>query len=104
MVLGFVLMLWVLKRMRLFTVDFDFEALWKSGFASFVMAVSVLGFQFLLYSKYLLPLYVFGGGIIYLAMLRFLRAVRPHDIHLVKVFVGKRLERLIEWAGPLLIS
>lgn len=104
MVLGFLLMLWVLKRMKLFTVDFDFEALWKSGFASSVMAISVLGFQFLLYSKYLLPLYVFGGGIIYLAMLRFLRAVRPHDIHLVKVFVGKRFERLIEWAGPFLIS
>ena len=104
MVLGLVLMLEVLRRMRLFAVGFDFEALWKSWFASFIMAGAVLGFQLLLYSKYLLPLYVLAGGVVYLVMLRFLRAVRAHDIHLVKVFVGKRFERLVEWAAPLLIS
>jgi len=104
MVLGLVLMLGVLKRMRLFAVSFDFEALWKSWFASFIMAVAVLGFQLLLYSKYLLPLYILAGVVVYLVMLRFLRAVRSHDIHLVKVFVGKRFERLVEWVAPLLIS
>ena len=104
MVLGLVLMLEVLRRMRLFAVGFDFEALWKSWFASFIMAGAVLGFQLLLYSKYLLPLYILAGVVVYLVMLRFLRAVRAHDIHLVKVFVGKRFERLVEWAAPLLIS
>ena len=104
MVLSLALMLIVLKRMRLFAVAFDFEALWKSWVASSVMAVAVLGIQFFLYSKYLLPLYVLLGGVVYLVMLRFLRAVRVHDIHLVKAFAGKRFARLVDWVRPLLIS
>jgi len=68
------------------------------------MAVAVLGIQFFLYSKYLLPLYVLLGGVVYLVMLRFLRAVRVHDIHLVKAFAGKRFARLVDWVRPLLIS
>ena len=90
--------------MRLLAVTFDVEALWKSWVASSVMAVAVLGLQFLLYSKYLLPLYVLGGGVVYLIMLRFLRAVRAHDIHLVKAFVGKRFERLVDYVRPIVIS
>jgi len=104
MVLSLVLMLVVLKRMRLFALNFDFEALWKSWVASSVMAVAVLVFQFLIYSKYLLPLYVLLGCLVYLAMLRILRALRAHDVHLAKAFVGKRWASLIDWAGSLLIS
>jgi len=104
MALGLVLMLVFLRRMRLLAVTFDVEALWKSWVASSVMAVAVLGLQFLLYSKYLLPLYVLGGGVVYLIMLRFLRAVRAHDIHLVKAFVGKRFERLVDYVRPIVIS
>lgn len=104
MVFSLVLMLVVLKRMRLFTIGFDFEALWKSWVASSVMAVAVLGFQFLLYSKYLLPLYVLDGGVVYSTMLRLLKAVRTHDIHLVRVFMGKRFEGLVDSAGSILVS
>jgi len=104
MVLGLGLMLAVLSRMRLFAVAFDFEALWKSWVASSVMAAAVLSSQFLMYSKYLLPLYVITGGIVYLVMLRILKAVRPHDINLVKAFVGKKFERLVDWVKPVLIS
>jgi len=104
MVLGLVLMLVFLRRMRLLAVTFDVEALWKSWVASSVMGVAVLGLQFLLYSKYLLPFYVLVGGFVYLVILRFLKAVRAHDMHLVKAFIGKRFERLIDWVRPLLIS
>ena len=104
MVLSLALMLVILKRMKFFAFALNFEALWKSWVASSVMAVAVLGTQFLLYSKYLLPLYVLVGGAVYLSMLRFLRAVRAHDIHLVKAFVGRRWAPLIEWAGSLLTS
>jgi O-antigen/teichoic acid export membrane protein len=104
MVLGLALMLAVLKRMRLFAVGFDFEALWKSWVASSVMAVAVLGFQFILYNKYLLPLYILAGGVVYLVLLRFLKAVRAYDVHLVSAFVGGRWAPLIEWAGARLIS
>jgi len=104
MVLSLVLMLAVLKRMRLFAVGLDVEALWKSWVAGSVMAAAVLVLQFLMYSKYLLPLYVLLGGLVYLATLRFSGAVRAHDVHLAKIFVGKRWAPLIEWAGSLLIS
>jgi len=104
MILSLALMLIVLKRMKLFRVAFDFEALWKSWAASSVMAAAVLGSQFLLYSKYLLPLYVLLGGIVYLVMLRFLRAVRAQDVHLAKAFVGKKFERLVDRVKPFLIS
>jgi len=104
MILGLGLMLVVLRRMRLFAVGFDLEALWKSWIASSVMAVAVVGFQILLYSKYLLPLYVLAGGVVYLAMLRFLRAVKADDIHMVKAFVGRRFGRLADWIRPVLIS
>lgn len=104
MVLGLVLTLVALKRMGLFAVGFDFEALGKSWVASSIMAVAVLGSQFLLYSKYLLPLYVLVGGVVYLIMLRFLRAVKAHDMNLVKAFVGEKFERMVDWVRPLLIS
>jgi len=104
MAIGLVLMLVVLKRIRLFAVGFDYEALRKSWVASSVMAVAVIGIQFLLYSKYLLPLYALVGGVIYLIMLRFLKAVRMHDVHLVNAFVGKRWAHLVERASALVVS
>jgi len=104
MFLSLLLTVAVLRRMRLFAFGFDIEALWKSWFASSVMAVAVLGFQFLLYSKYLLPLYVLVGGIVYFVMLRFLGAVKAHDVHLVKVFAGRKFERLVDWMRLILIS
>jgi len=104
MVLSLALMLIVLKRMKLFAVAFDFEALWKSWAASSVMAVAVLGSQFFLYSKYLLPLYVLLGGVVYLVMLRFLRAVKAHDVRLIRALFSGRLGHFIERAGSHLIS
>jgi len=100
--LGLVLMLAVLWQMRLFKVDFDFEALWKSWVASSIMAATVFGFQFLLYSKYLLPLYVLAGIVGYLVMLRLLRAVKAHDVHLAKAFVGRRWQALVGLVGSFL--
>jgi len=104
MALGLVLMLVFLRRMRLLAVTFDLEALRKSWVASSVMAVAVLCLQFLVYSKYLLPVYVLVGGVVYLVMLRFLRAVRAHDLNLAKAFVGKKFEGFLDWISPILIS
>jgi len=104
MVVSLVLMLVVLRRMRLFALRFDFEAIWKSWVASLVMAVAVLGLQFLLYNKYLLPLYVLVGGVSYLVLLRFLKAVTTQDVRLIGAYVGKRWARLIECVGARLIS
>jgi len=104
MIFGLALILVFLKRMRLFAISFDFEALWKSWVASSVMASTVLGFQFLLYSKYLLPLYVLAGSMVYLVMLKFLKAVRAHDVHLIRALFSGRWAHFIERAGSHLIS
>ena len=104
MVIGLVLMLAILRRMRLLTVGFDFQALWKSWVASSGMAVVVLAIQLLSYSKYFLPLYVLVGGAVYLVLLRLLKAVKPEDFDLVKAFAGERLERLVGWMKPFLLS
>jgi len=104
MIFGLALILVFLKRMRLFAISFDFEALWKSWVASSVMASTVLGFQFLLYGKYLLPLYVLAGSMVYLVMLKFLKAVRAHDVHLIRALFSGRWAHFIEQAGSHLIS
>lgn len=104
MVSGLLIMVAVLRRMKLFRVDFDLEAFWKSWLASLVMAVAILLLQEVWYSKYLLPIYVLVGGVVYMVMLRILRAVRAHDVHLVKAFVGRRWERIVDRAGSFLVS
>jgi len=104
MALGLLMMVTVLRRMKLFRVDFDLEALWKSWLASLAMAIAILFLQEVWYSKYLLPIYVLAGGVVYLVMLRILRAVRAHDVHLVKAFVGRRWGRMVDRAGSLLVS
>ena len=104
MIIGLVLMVIVLKRMKLFAVNFDLEALWKSWVASSFMAFAVLGFQFLWYSKYLLPLYILAGGAVYVVALRFLRAVKTHDIHLAGAFLGRRWRPLVDLIGSFVAS
>jgi hypothetical protein len=55
------------------------------------MAIVVMVFEIAFYSKYLLPAYVVGGGAWYLAMLRFLKAVRQEDIDLIRHYFGWKL-------------
>jgi hypothetical protein len=45
----------------------------------------------MIYSKFLLPVYVLIGAVVYLILLRLLRAVDPADVSLLRGFLGPRL-------------
>jgi len=69
----------------------DKEAFLKSLASSSVMAVVVLFIQSMWMSKYLLPLYISVGGIVYLLMLRLLGAVVKEDLELLRRLLPKRI-------------
>jgi hypothetical protein len=53
------------------------------------------------YSKFLLALYVLRGAVVYLILLRLLRAVDPADLSLLRGFLGPRLapvSNMLSWA------
>jgi O-antigen/teichoic acid export membrane protein len=75
-----------LKRMN--AVSIDLEALWKTLVAGGVMAGVLVIVQMMFYSSFLLPAYVVLGLIVYLATLRLLKAVRAHDIELIRKYLG----------------
>lgn len=102
MPLGLALSIWILKKK--INLKLDREAFWKSLAASLAMAATVIIVQHLWYSKYLLPVYVFVGGAIYLTMLRTLHAATEKDIELIKLYLGKRLEFLTNPIGSFLIA
>jgi len=90
---GFALTLALVRReIRL---SFDLEAFWKSLAAGAGMVIAVWLAHYAAYSRYLLLGYVMVGGLAYLAGLRLLRAIHPSDVQLVKQFLGKRYEPLI---------
>jgi O-antigen/teichoic acid export membrane protein len=74
------------KAMRL-----DVEAVWKSLVASALMASTIFGMQMIVYDKFLLPVYMLVGVIVYLIALRLLRAVRKDDVDLIEKYLGVRL-------------
>jgi len=77
------------RKMKLQT---DLEATGKSLFASALMAVVVAAIQIPLYNKLLLPVYVLVGLVVYVLMLRLLKAVKQHDIDLIRDYLGHRLD------------
>jgi O-antigen/teichoic acid export membrane protein len=100
MLVGFVLTLALVRReMRL---SFDLEAFWKSLVAGAGMVIAVWLAQYVAYSRYFLPCYIMVGGLAYFAGLRLLRAIHPSDIQLVRQFLGKRYDPLVNLLSKLL--
>ena len=83
---------------RLLGPHLDLTAFVKSLVASSLMALAVAGLQLAWSSRYLLPLYVVVGGLVYLAMLRALRALREDDFVLARGFVPARARGLVDLA------
>jgi O-antigen/teichoic acid export membrane protein len=81
----------ILVVSRKMTLQVDVLAVTKNLFASTVMAVVLVAIQFIIYSKFLLPVYVLTGAFVYLILLRLLRAVEPADLSLLRGFLGPRL-------------
>jgi O-antigen/teichoic acid export membrane protein len=91
----------VLKRKN--AVRIDLETLWKTLVAGGLMAVVLVLVQMFFYGPLLLPAYIVLGGIIYFAALRMLKAVREHDIELIRKYLG-RLAFVSKVLGAILVA
>jgi len=93
----------VLVVSRKMALQVDIPAVAKNLFAGTVMAVVLVAFQVVVYSKFLLPVYVLIGAIVYLILLRLLRAVEPADLSLLRGFLGPRLSLVSNVLGWVLL-
>jgi O-antigen/teichoic acid export membrane protein len=83
------LLTWYFVRRKI-TVQLDYQAIMKSVVAGGAMALSMEAVQLLYYSRFLLPLYLAVGVLVYLRAMRALRAVNTADIDLVRRTLGSR--------------
>jgi hypothetical protein len=66
---------------------------------------AVLAFaQMLIYSRILLPAYMVLGAVVYLILLRMLKAVRRHDVELIERYLGPRLGFASRLLGTILVG
>ena len=79
---------------RKMMLQVDIPAVAKNLFAATVMAIVLVALQLIIYSKFLLPVYVLVGAILYVILLRLLRAVEPKDLSLLRGFLGPKLSLL----------
>ena len=92
MIIALVLSVLIL-RMTL-RLRFDKKAYGCAWAASLVMAGAVLMLEMFVYRKYLLPLYIVAGGVVFVLVLRWLHALNHRDLELVDEFLGPRLKFL----------
>jgi O-antigen/teichoic acid export membrane protein len=76
------------RRIR---IRLDLEAMAKSLAGGMVMAIAVAATEVLVYNKFLLPVYVLVGMVVYMAALRSLTAIREEDIEFITSYLGHRL-------------
>ena len=103
-VVGLALSLYALKRYV--PISFDKEALWKASTASAIMIVAIVAldlmrkfvglgsYEFLVIRLHLLPIYVAVGALAYFLALVALRAMKKHDIELLKEYLPKSFRRM----------
>lgn len=96
------LTIFVLKRMNAMGVDV--EIAWKSLVAGAAMAGVLIIIQTLMYSRLLLPIYVVLGVIVYLLLLRVLKAVREPDMEFIERYVGHRLQAIAMLLDAILVT
>jgi O-antigen/teichoic acid export membrane protein len=102
MVASLGLIIIVLRRKN--AVSIDLTTLWKTLVAGGVMAGVLVLVQMVFYSSFLLPAYVVLGLMVYLAVLRVLKAVRQHDIELIHKYLGTRLSFVSRVLGAILVT
>lgn len=88
------LILSILILRMFFRPRFDLGAYRASWIASLGMAAVVLGLQAVFYSRYLLPVYIVVGGIVFILGLRVLHAINREDIDLLTDFLSPSLKPL----------
>jgi O-antigen/teichoic acid export membrane protein len=96
------LLTWYFVRRKI-TVKLDSPAILKSVVASGGMALVMETLQLLYYSRFLLPVYLLVGLIVYLLMLRALKAMSAADIDFLRRMLGPRFSRICNLLSRLLV-
>jgi O-antigen/teichoic acid export membrane protein len=101
MVLGLLLTSYFVRRK--ISADLDYQAIIKSVAASGTMALTMEAVQLLYYSRFLLPLYLVVGALVYLLAMRALRAMNTADIELLRHTLGPRSGRISDLLSRLVV-
>jgi len=95
-------------------IALDKETLWKSSFSSILMVLALVSLdvlrqhiaygaihisQFLVFSLRFLPVYIAVGAVAYLLSLVALKAIKKHDIDLLRDYLPKGLKWIAAWLG-----
>lgn len=89
------LLAWYFVRGKIL-IKLDYQAIMKSTLAGGVMALAMEAAQLLYYSRFLLPLYLSVGLLVYLLVMRALRAVNAADVDLIRRMLGSRFSRICD--------
>jgi O-antigen/teichoic acid export membrane protein len=81
-----------------FKPKFDTAAFRQAWVAGICMVAVVLALEWIIYSKYLLVLYVVVGGIVYIVLLRAQKAISIDDMELLSGFLSPRFRFIMIWA------
>jgi O-antigen/teichoic acid export membrane protein len=101
MLLG-LLLTWHFARRKI-PVQLDYQAITKSVVACAAMAVSMEILQLLYYNRFLLPLYLLAGALVYLLAMRALRGMNAADIDLLRQTLGPRFSGICGLLSKLLV-
>jgi len=101
MLLSLLLTLYFVRRK--ITVKLDFQAILKSVLASGGMALAMEAFQLVYYSRFLLPVYLAVGFLVYLLGMRALKAVGTVDIDLLRHTLGPRFRGVCDLLSRVVI-
>lgn len=101
MIVSLALMIFALRRRV--PIELDKEALWKSWTAATFMFLVVGVIEWIYLNQYLLPFYMFAGGVAYVTALKMLKAVNKSDIQLIRNLMGKRLSPIVNVLEKILI-
>jgi O-antigen/teichoic acid export membrane protein len=96
------LLTWYFVRRKI-SAKLDYHAVIKSLVASGAMALIMEALQLLYYSRFLLPIYLAVGLLVYLLAMRALRGMNAADIELLRQTLGPRLGRICALLSRLVV-
>ena len=97
------LLTWYFVRRKI-SVKLDSQTIIKSIGSSVAMAGAMEGLQILYYSRYLLPVYVLVGLLVYLLAMRVLKAMTKADINLLQGVLGPRSQKICALLSKLVVT
>jgi O-antigen/teichoic acid export membrane protein len=96
------LLTWYLVRRKI-PIKLDYQAITKSAAASLAMALVMWSLQLLYYSRFLLPLYLAIGALVYLFAIRELKMLNTADIELARQVLGARFSGMCDLLARVLL-